>query len=168
MLSQSRICVGLFSVLLLAGCVDKFKQEAALEEVSVRLARQADTFGYGLITTEELAQRLEKGKELLVVDVRTERDFLRGHIPGALNFTFPKGVLMEESWDKGLMEGKSEKAFAALLGPETDRVLVFSCGRTRCERGHNAALWAVRLGYQRVLRHPGGIEAWQGRGLPIE
>lgn len=145
----------------------KFRQEAALENVAVRLAREVVKGGYQLLTTEELFQKQQHGFSGMIVDVRAKSSYEEGHIPGAKNFTFPKGVMMDESWDPRLMEGKSLSEFEAFLGRDKNRVLIFTCGRTRCERGHNGALWAVKLGYTRVFRHPGGIEAWMGKGYSL-
>jgi hypothetical protein len=37
-----------------------------------------------------------------------------------------------------------------------------------CTRSHNGAAWAIKLGYNKVYRHPGGIFAWKGADFPIE
>ena len=37
----------------------------------------------------------------------------------------------------------------------------------RIARSHNGALWAVRLGYKNVYRHPGGIKAWDEADYPV-
>ncbi|WP_062268933.1 rhodanese-like domain-containing protein [Endozoicomonas arenosclerae] len=161
------ICLFL-AVFTLSACGDKYKQEAVLEQTSIDLARQADESGYALISTGELAEMIDSKEPFLLVDVRTAQDYAKGHIPGAVNFTFPKGIVMSDRWDPSLMEGLKEEDFIRLLGDNEGRVLVFTCGRTRCERGHNAAMWAVRLGYHNVFRHPGGVEAWQGKGLKLE
>ncbi|MGI9278918.1 MAG: rhodanese-like domain-containing protein [Endozoicomonas sp.] len=153
--------------LLLSACVDKYKQEAVLEQTSVDLARQAEDSGYGLITTDELAQMIDSEEPFLLVDVRKAEDYRKGHIPGAVNFTFPKTAVMSDGWDDSLMDGLKEEDFVRLLD-DKGRVLVFTCGRTSCLRGHNAAMWAVRLGYHNVFRHPGGQEAWKGKGHALE
>ncbi|WP_236631443.1 rhodanese-like domain-containing protein [Endozoicomonas numazuensis] len=153
--------------LLLSACVDQYKQEAALEQVSVDLARQAEDSGYGLITTDELSEMIDSKEPFLLVDVRKAEDYGKGHLPGAVNFTFPKTVIMSDSWDESLMGGLKEEDFVRLLD-DKGRVLVFTCRRTSCLRGHNAAMWAVRLGYHNVFRHPGGVEAWKGKGFTLE
>ena len=162
-------CAVFLIVAGMSGCErdDRYKLEAALESASVSLARQAELSGYGLITSQELAALLKRDPSAMLVDTRRPSDYDKGHIPSARNFTFPKGVIMDEGWDESLMMGHSKKEFKQLLGADRNRLIVFSCGRTRCERGHNAALWAVRLGYRRVLRHPGGTEAWQGEGFEL-
>ncbi|PSP80453.1 rhodanese-like domain-containing protein [Halobacteriales archaeon QS_1_68_20] len=40
------------------------------------------------ITPAELAERLEDGDEVQVVDIRGRRKYDRGHIPGAINLPF--------------------------------------------------------------------------------
>ena len=166
--------IGLFvCYLLLSGCYQyeaeqqNYKQETALESVAVRLAREVAEGGYLLFTTEELFSKQQSGFSGLLVDVREQESYDQGHIPGAMNFTFPKGVIMDKDWDSRLMGDKTLSDFVAFLGKDKNRILVFSCGRTRCERGHNGALWAVRLGYHRVFRHPGGVEAWMGEGYSL-
>ncbi|WP_354008649.1 rhodanese-like domain-containing protein [Endozoicomonas lisbonensis] len=162
-------CAALLLLAGLSGCErsDRYKLEAALESASVTLARQAELSGYGLITSQELAALLKRDPAVVLVDTRRTSDYNKGHIRSAKNFTFPKGVLMENVWDDSLMMGRTKQEFLQLLGADRNRLLVFSCGRTRCERGHNGALWAVRLGYRRVLRHPGGVEAWLGEGFEL-
>lgn len=162
-------CAAFVLIVILLGCEgeDRYKQEAALESVSVALARQSEESGYGLITTHELAALLKRDPAVILVDTRRKSDYDKGHIQSARNFTFPKGVVMDDVWDDSLMMGHTQKEFLQLLGPDLNRLLIFSCGRTRCERGHNAALWAVRLGYRRVLRHPGGVEGWRGNGYEL-
>jgi thiosulfate/3-mercaptopyruvate sulfurtransferase len=47
-------------------------------------------------------------------------------------------------------------------------MIVFYCGFTECTRSHNAAMWALKLGYTNVYRFPGGIEAWAQARYPVE
>ena len=155
-------------MLLLSGCSNEsYKQEAALEQISIQLAQRADDAGYSLISTDELSVMMTSKEPFLLVDVRTADSFSNGHIPGAVNFTFPKDVVMNDGWDADLMGGRSKEDFIQFLG-DKGRVLVFSCGRMRCKRAHDGAMWAVRLGFHNVFLHPGGIDAWRGKNLPIQ
>ena len=48
---------------------------------------EAETGGYGLISTEEMADRyLKDPQSLLLVDTRPEGEYRAGHIQGAVNF----------------------------------------------------------------------------------
>jgi thiosulfate/3-mercaptopyruvate sulfurtransferase len=55
-----------------------------------------------------------------------------------------------------------------LLGSNKNRTIVFYCGFVKCTRSHNAAMWAVKLGYKNVYRQPGGIKAWFDADYPVE
>ena len=57
--------------------------------------------------------------------------------------------------------------FAALLGEDPNRTVVFYCGYVKCPRSHNAALWARKKGFTNAVRFPGGIDAWKGAGYPL-
>jgi rhodanese-related sulfurtransferase len=65
------------------------------------------------------------------------------------------------------LDAATKDKLEKLLGPDKDRKIVFYCGFTKCTRSHNGALWAVKLGYTNVCRHPGGIKAG-GRPLSVE
>lgn len=54
-----------------------------------------------------------------------------------------------------------------LLGVDKERLIVFYCGFTKCTRSHNGAMWATKLGYKNVYRHPGGIKAWKEADYPV-
>ena len=153
--------------LFMLGCSANNKSERQLETISVDLARQSEANGYGVISTKELVEMKAGSTPFILVDVRKWDDFSRGHIPGALNFTFPKSEEMSGSWSSTLMGGRSEQDFVRLLGGNYEQVLIFTCGRTSCIRGHNAAMWAKRLGYSNVLRHPGGFDAWRETDMQI-
>ncbi|MDD3295723.1 MAG: rhodanese-like domain-containing protein, partial [Geobacteraceae bacterium] len=53
------------------------------------------------------------------------------------------------------------------LGPDKNRLIVLYCGFTKCTRSHNGAMWAVKLGYKNVYRHPGGIKGWMEADYPV-
>ena len=72
------------------------------------------------------------------------------------------------SWATNETAGKTQADFEALLGADKDRMLVFYCGFVKCTRSHNGAMWARKLGYTNVYRHPGGIKAWKEAGYPVD
>ncbi|MGX9727212.1 MAG: rhodanese-like domain-containing protein [Candidatus Electronema sp. VV] len=148
---------------------DKFAKEVETEQSAVKLARETVAGGYGLITTDELRKLLdsEEGKKALVVDTMPFEDsYKKEHVPGAKHFLFPVPPMSE--WDTKETGGKTQEDFAALLGPDKDKTIIFYCGFVKCTRSHNGAAWAKKLGYTKVLRHPGGIFAWKGAKHPTE
>ena len=103
----------------------------------------------------EVAQRLARPElaaasetdpsTLLVVDVRSRRQFARGHLP--LSHPIPAGLLVSGEW------------------PEGDLLLVDD-GNGEAERVREAL---HRSGYpRRILQLAGGFEAWRAAGLPVE
>jgi rhodanese-related sulfurtransferase len=81
---------------------------------------------------------------LLVVDVRSRRQFARGHLP--LSQAIPAGLLLSAEW------------------PEADLLLVDG-GNGEAERVRDAL---HRAGYpRRILQLAGGFAAWRAAGLPV-
>jgi rhodanese-related sulfurtransferase len=72
------------------------------------------------------------------------------------------------NWDSKETGGKSMEDFAAFLGPDKDKTIVFYCGFVKCTRSHNGAAFAKKLGYKNVYRFPGGIFAWKGADYKVD
>ncbi|RJQ82506.1 MAG: rhodanese-like domain-containing protein [Desulfobacteraceae bacterium] len=158
------LLTGLFSG---AWAKNKFEQEVDAETAAVRLARDMQRGGYNLVTTSELKQWFDAGKEMIIVDAMPYEDsYKKEHIPGALQFLFP--IADMPTWDTRETGGKTEQDFMALLGTAKDKTIVIYCGFVKCARSHNGASWAVKMGYKNVYRHPGGIFAWKGAHHRVE
>ena len=161
------LSVGANSALALGFGKNKFEKEVEKEQGAVKLAREAMSGGYELITTEELKKLIATNKDVLIIDTMPYEDsYKKSHIPGAEQFLFPIPAM--ETWDSKETGGKSQDDYAALLGGDTNKTIVVYCGFVKCTRSHNGALWAKKLGYSKVLRHPGGIFAWKGADYPTE
>ncbi|MGW8159142.1 MAG: rhodanese-like domain-containing protein [Desulfoprunum sp.] len=155
------------SVSAFAFGTDKFKEEITREQEAVKLTREVQQGGYGIVTTTELKGMIDAGNDVLIVDTMPYEDsYRKNHIPGAKQFLFPIPDMKE--WDAKQTDGKSIDDFKALLGPDLSRTIVIYCGFVKCTRSHNGAVWARKLGYTNVFRHPGGIFAWKGAGYPVD
>jgi len=165
------VLVGLF---LLGGAVsafgfgtDKFKEEVVKEQEAVKLTREVQQGGYGILTTEELKAKIDAGTDMLIIDTMPYEDsYKKMHVPGAKQFLFPIPEMKE--WDSKETNGKTMEDYKKLLGPDPKKLIVIYCGFVKCTRSHNGALWAKKLGYTNVFRHPGGIFAWKGAGYPVD
>ncbi len=163
--------VFLFSVVGLAlavtGCgTNKFQQELATEESAIKLYNETAAGKYELISTEELHDFMEEGKDALIVDAMpAAASYDKGHLEGAVNFEFPKEVI--EEWNKDTMGERTREQYEALLGKDKNRTIIVYCGFVKCARSHNAAIFAQELGYKNVKRFPGGIHAWRGAGYKL-
>jgi thiosulfate/3-mercaptopyruvate sulfurtransferase len=138
-------------------------KEIDTEKGAVTFQREVERGGYKVVSTTELKGWLDQKKDMLIVDTMPYADsFKKQHIPGAVNFEIQK--LPELT----TMSGQQKADFQKALGSDKDRTLVFYCGFVDCERSHNAAMWAIKLGYKNAYRQPGGIKAWLEAGYPVE
>jgi thiosulfate/3-mercaptopyruvate sulfurtransferase len=113
------------------------------------------------VTTQELKKLFDEKKSMLVVDTMPlEASYKKQHIPGAVQIEFPIPEMKK-------IDDKKKAELIKLLGPDKNRLIVFYCGFTECTRSHNAAMWAVNLGYKNVYRNPGGIVGWVQAGYPV-
>jgi len=138
------------------------EKEIETEKIAVNFAREVAKGGYKIVTTDELKGWIDQKKEMLIVDtMQYEDSYKKQHVPGAVQFEFPKEEVTN-------LDDKTKAAFEKILGPNKDRLIVIYCGFTKCGRSHNGAMWAVKLGYKNVYRYPGGIKAWMEAGHPVE
>ena len=164
------LCTGLIVLLASAPAWsfdNKFEKEVKSEALAVKLLREVQQGGYDVVTTSELKNWIDQGKDMLIVDTMPYEDsYKKMHVPGAQQFLFPIPAMVE--WDVKETAGKSAEDYAKLLGPDKDKLIVVYCGFVKCTRSHNGAVWAKKLGYTNVYRYPGGIFAWKGADYPIE
>jgi len=98
------------------------------------------------IEPEALLARIAEGTPIVVVDVREDREWDAGHIPGAVHV------------GRGVLERDAEA-----LWPDPSTAIVLYCGG-----GYRSALAAdamQRLGFTEVLSLAGGVRTWQAAGL---
>ena len=101
------------------------------------------------ITIPEYRRQAEAGERLVLVDVREDREWDRGHLPGARHL------------GKGVIERDIEKAI-----PDRAATIVLYCGG-----GFRSALVAdnlQKMGYTDVRSLAGGFRGWNEAGLPLE
>jgi rhodanese-related sulfurtransferase len=95
----------------------------------------------------ELAYRLVNQEHALLLDVRTSREYLAGHVPGA------KNIDVQELPDR-LNEVE------ALVGGKKDRPIVVYC--TRGVRAAQAKRILLKAGYEKVT-NLGGLYDWPSK-----
>lgn len=97
----------------------------------------------------DICQRLQMGDRFVLIDVREESEWNRGHIAGAVHL------------GKGILERDLEKLY-----PYKDSDLVLYCGGGY--RSALAAEAAQKMGYTNVSSMDGGWRGWTSAGLPVE
>jgi rhodanese-related sulfurtransferase len=155
---------GLIASLLLSNALAQKADypEKVKEIIAINFAREMMDGGYKAISAEDLKKWGDAKKDMLIVDTMPfDASYKKRHIPAAVQIEFPIPEMKE-------MNEAKKVEFVKLLGPDKDRALVFYCGFTECTRSHNAAMWALKLGYTNVSRFPGGIEGWSQAGYPVE
>jgi len=137
-------------------------KELDTEKIAVTFAAEVQRGGYKIVATQELKSWIDQKKAMLIVDTMPfEASYKKQHVPGAVQMEFPIPEMTK-------LDDKTKADLEKLLGPDKDRLIVFYCGFVKCTRSHNGAMWAVKLGYKNVYRHPGGIKAWDEADFPIE
>ncbi|MGC1188793.1 MAG: rhodanese-like domain-containing protein [Candidatus Acidiferrales bacterium] len=97
----------------------------------------------------EVKRRMDAGEKFLLVDVREDNEWERGHIPGAVHM------------GRGIIERDIEQAV-----PDHGATLVLYCGG-----GFRSALAAdnlQKMGYTNVISMDGGWRGWNEAGLPTK
>jgi rhodanese-related sulfurtransferase len=99
--------------------------------------------------SRDIKRRLDARDKLVLVDVREDAEWARGHLPGATHL------------GKGVIERDVERVF-----PDKDDALVLYCGG-----GYRSALAGdslLKMGYTNVISMDGGWRAWVEAGFPTE
>jgi rhodanese-related sulfurtransferase len=95
----------------------------------------------------DVKKRIDTGEKLILVDVREDNEWAKGHLPGAVHM------------GKGVIERDIEQKV-----PDTRAILVLYCGG-----GFRSALVAdnlQKMGYTNVESMDGGWRGWTEAGLP--
>lgn len=97
----------------------------------------------------DVKRRMGDGEKIILVDVREESEWARGHLPGAVHM------------GKGVIERDIEQRV-----PDANTKLILYCGG-----GFRSALAAdnlQKMGYKSVESMDGGWKGWLEAGLPTE
>ena len=100
------------------------------------------------MTVHEVKKQLDDRANIILVDVREESEWARGHLPGAVHLC------------KGIIERDVEQCY-----PDNAAPLVLYCGG-----GFRSALAAdnlQKMGYTNVVSMDGGWRGWCEAGYPV-
>ena len=115
-----------------------------------RLARAytGDLNGVELLTKEELAKRLRRNDDLLVLDVRPEEEYAAGHVPGAVSIPI----------------AELRRRLKEL--PKNKKIVAY-CRGSFCAFAPEAARYLDKKGFRTSVLDS-GLPDWKAAGLPIE
>ena len=100
------------------------------------------------VSVDDVKTRIDRGENLVLLDVREESEYARDHLSGAIHL------------GKGVIERDIEQRV-----PQLDTPLVLYCGG-----GYRSALAAdnlQKMGYTNVLSMDGGIREWREKHFPL-
>lgn len=103
------------------------------------------------ITREELKQKMDKGEDFVLLDVRSLQDCKIEHIKGALC------TPLEE------LESQIEKRHL-----DKKRETIVYCSSTQCNASPEAARKLEKFGFTKVEDYKAGIKEWEEAGYPVE
>jgi len=107
----------------------------------------ADDKMFSTILPDAVNQIFRKDFNSIIVDVRETKDFIKGHVPGAINL--PKG-----NWGR-------------ISGLKYDLTMIIYSYSRMSSLAVQAILEFARHGYS-VMEMEGGFEAWKENNLPVE
>jgi rhodanese-related sulfurtransferase len=96
----------------------------------------------------DVKRRIAAGEKMILVDVREDNEWAKGHLPGAVHM------------GRGVIERDIEQSV-----PDTGAKMILYCGG-----GFRSALVAdnlQKMGYTNVESMDGGWRAWNEAGLPV-
>ncbi len=95
----------------------------------------------------EVSNNIKQHTDFVIVDVREAEDYVKGHVPGALNLPFSR-------WQ-------------SLEGLDRRRLNVLYCYSQQCHLAAMAAVEFAGKGFS-VMEMDGGFEVWTENGLDTE
>lgn len=101
-----------------------------------------------IIDSETLVQLVVNNPDVVIVDVRTRREYVNGHLHGAKNFSLSKYLLAE-------------------FVPDKSTPIIFYCGGKNPLRSKIAVNKTIGYGYENVYWFKGGLQEWVFKAMPI-
>jgi hydroxyacylglutathione hydrolase len=99
-----------------------------------------------LLSVHNLKQKLDRGEDLIILDVRENQEWKTGHLKGGLN----------------IYVGNLQERISEI--PKNKPIVCF------CSVGHRAGIAAsilLRSGFNEVYNTAGGMLAWHNAGFPV-
>lgn len=105
-----------------------------------------------VITPKEAFRRIQERRDsqdlAIIIDVRTPREYLAGHIPGSVNLDYHSSIFLDS-----LRELDKDKSY-----------IIYCRAGVRSRRALDAM---SQLGFKEACHIKGGINQWRTEGLPI-
>jgi rhodanese-related sulfurtransferase/ABC-type phosphate/phosphonate transport system substrate-binding protein len=98
----------------------------------------------------------------VMVDVRSEKEYSEGHIPGAILVSYGEKSLKDIAFDAAI------DSFPGIDKLDKKKPVIFACNGAECWKSYKAAKAAVARGFTTVYWFRGGLPEWKAEGMPVE
>ena len=112
------------------------------------------------VTAAEVQQLIAQGAQM--IDVRSEKEYNEGHIPGARLVPYGEKSLKDIAFD-----AKAD-SFAGVDKLDKSKPVIFACNGAECWQSYKASKAAVERGFKQVYWFRGGLPEWRTQGLPVD
>ena len=117
-----------------------------------------------IVDAAQVQEALKRGAQ--VWDVRDARDYLRGHLPGAISIGDAAKVLRDDNSEDFIAVDRIEKIMSdAGLDPQRESIIYGARGTWNAYFGQYTLRY---FGGTKVSVYHEGIEGWHQAGLPVE
>jgi rhodanese-related sulfurtransferase len=107
-------------------------------------------------------RELIAARRAVMVDVRSEKEYNEGHIPGAILVPYGEKSLKDIAFDASLDN------FPGADKLDKARPVIFACNGAECWKSYKAARAAIARGFTTVYWFRGGLPEWKADGLAVE
>jgi rhodanese-related sulfurtransferase/ABC-type phosphate/phosphonate transport system substrate-binding protein len=101
-------------------------------------------------------------EKAVMVDVRSEKEYNEGHIPGAILVPYAEKSLKDAAFDP------SVDSFSGVDKLDKNKPVIFACNGAECWKSYKAAKAAVARGFTTVYWFRGGLPEWKTEGFSVE
>jgi rhodanese-related sulfurtransferase len=143
------------------GAVSSPHQPAAYKYVaSLGHFTPAQLPGAKRVTAQEVKALIAENAQM--VDVRTQKEYDAGHVPGAVLVPYTEKSLKDIAFDP------TADSFPGLAKLDKARPVIFACNGAECWKSYKAAKAAVAGGFQSVHWFRGGLPEWKEAAFAVE
>lgn len=100
------------------------------------------------VSAEEVKRALDTNEEAIFLDVRTDEEYVRGHLAGSLHL--PVGAVLDRA--------------ETVLSDKKKTIYVYCLSGSRSTF---ATEQLQKLGYENVFNMTGGLLSWRAKGYPL-
>lgn len=112
------------------------------------------------VTAAEVRALIAGGAQM--VDVRTQKEYGEGHVPGAVLHPYSEKSVKDIAFDP------AADSFPGLDKLDKTRPVIFACNGAECWKSYKASKAALARGFTQVYWFRGGLPEWKAEGLPVD